>query len=261
MRKSGFTLIELLVVIGIIAMLIAIVMPSLLAAKSQVRAARCCSNQRQLSLAFTVYQDQTGVLPYGFNDDGIGTTMRRPSEGYAGTASADFQGWWWFNYLQNVVSMSQKPGSILWCPARMVADTKIKNIVLCENYGVNRSICKNAKGAFFSDNQPLRFTQVRNPARTFLLGDSGYSLISWLAAVKSATNVYENPMRVNSFFVPGLSFNQSRNELVSRSDAMAGRHPNRKINLLFMDGHSETRHAEFFALQHSTEYSTSIWAP
>lgn len=255
------TLIELLVVVAIVALLIAIVAPSLLAAKSQARAVKCCSNQRQLSLAFTVYQDQADVLPYGFNDIGLGTTMGTPPEGYAGKASSDFQGWWWFNYLQNVVTLSQKPGSILWCPGRSLADPKIKSNVLCENYGVNRSICKNGKGAYFSDEQPLRFTQIRNPARTFLLGDSGYSLVSWKTAVKSAAAVYENPSRVNSFYVPGLSVNQDRNELASKTDATHGRHPARKINLLFTDGHGETRNVEFLALKQNEDYPASAWAP
>jgi prepilin-type N-terminal cleavage/methylation domain-containing protein/prepilin-type processing-associated H-X9-DG protein len=54
-RKSGFTLIELLVVIAIIALLMAIIIPALRAAKELASGAVCVSNQRQLSLAWTSY--------------------------------------------------------------------------------------------------------------------------------------------------------------------------------------------------------------
>jgi prepilin-type N-terminal cleavage/methylation domain-containing protein/prepilin-type processing-associated H-X9-DG protein len=48
MRKHAFTLVELLVVIGIIAVLIAIVLPSLASAKRLAREAGCLANQRSI---------------------------------------------------------------------------------------------------------------------------------------------------------------------------------------------------------------------
>lgn len=48
---SGFTLIELLVVIGVIAVLLSVVVPSLARAKEQCREVICKSNLRQLALA------------------------------------------------------------------------------------------------------------------------------------------------------------------------------------------------------------------
>jgi prepilin-type N-terminal cleavage/methylation domain-containing protein len=55
MRKKGFTLIELLVVIAIIALLLAILMPSLKAAKSKAIQIYSMSNMRSLSVAWNVY--------------------------------------------------------------------------------------------------------------------------------------------------------------------------------------------------------------
>jgi prepilin-type N-terminal cleavage/methylation domain-containing protein/prepilin-type processing-associated H-X9-DG protein len=51
----GFTLIELLVVVAIIAMLMAILLPSISRAKEQGRRAVCASNQRQLVVAALQY--------------------------------------------------------------------------------------------------------------------------------------------------------------------------------------------------------------
>lgn len=54
-RLSAFTLIELLVVVAIIATLIAILLPSLSAAREQARVSVCLSNMRQIVMAGSTY--------------------------------------------------------------------------------------------------------------------------------------------------------------------------------------------------------------
>jgi prepilin-type N-terminal cleavage/methylation domain-containing protein/prepilin-type processing-associated H-X9-DG protein len=65
-RRAAFTLVELLVVIGIIALLIALLVPAVMSANASARRTVCLSNLRQVGIAIHAYaNDNEGRIPYG----------------------------------------------------------------------------------------------------------------------------------------------------------------------------------------------------
>jgi prepilin-type processing-associated H-X9-DG protein len=92
-RGAAFTLVELLVVIGIIALLIAILLPSLNRAREQANRAKCLANLRSLGQAMVLYaNDHKDRLPNGnplgsaYDYDAVNRVLVALAERYVGTA-------------------------------------------------------------------------------------------------------------------------------------------------------------------------------
>jgi len=75
-RSRSFTLIELLVVVAIIALLLAIILPSLSNARQSALRVACVTKLRDLSIASSYYaQDNEGYLPCGYYTSGYGVNL------------------------------------------------------------------------------------------------------------------------------------------------------------------------------------------
>jgi len=93
--QSGFTLIELLVVIAIIAILAAILLPALAAAKTRAKRIQCVSNLKQWATGFHLYAND--------NDDSMMASWTDP------------EGMWMFS-LQPFIPGSSYGGDMCYCP-------------------------------------------------------------------------------------------------------------------------------------------------
>jgi prepilin-type N-terminal cleavage/methylation domain-containing protein len=100
--RPAFTLVELLVVIGIIAVLVAILLPALNRAREQANLIDCQSRLRQMGQALGIYAtEHNGFLPYG--DIRYDPTSTTPWLANAPAPnSAEFSWYWDFTLSQEI---------------------------------------------------------------------------------------------------------------------------------------------------------------
>jgi prepilin-type N-terminal cleavage/methylation domain-containing protein len=107
-RANGFTLVELLVVIGIIAVLIGILLPTLTRAREAGTRVQCLSNLKQVQIAFFEYAIRfRDAAPLGY------------VEGYKQMNYMAFRGGKWVTVGVFYPAGLMKTGQIYYCPTRV----------------------------------------------------------------------------------------------------------------------------------------------
>ena len=177
-RAYGFTLVELLVVISIIALLVAITVPAISAARESARMTACKHNQHQLWVGLSSQADRTGKFcsgAFSWRNDGAVTEI----------------GW-----VADSVKQGILPGQLL-CPSspRHLSETYDDLMNLPDIATITAATClpeNSAKGSI-GTTLPSGETLV-NPCRK-ILDMPGMAVADRLALVQS--QVYEQGFNTN----------------------------------------------------------------
>lgn len=146
-RRSAFTLVELLVVIGIIALLIAILMPALNRARQAAIQTACLSNIRQTGMSLLMYvQDNNNYLPRGY--------YAPPDTAYEG------QTYFTWAYVLKVNGYFEAPYKMGECPAMPFVHAEESVNRTYEVFG------------FHADYSGKLITKLRTPVDRVLLADT-----------------------------------------------------------------------------------------
>lgn len=189
--RQAFTLVELLVVIGIIALLVSILLPTMNKARESAITVTCASNMRQIGMMFANYAADNKYLPplnsqtsynaNAINKDIMGMPhMLGPYAGHPEWATISWDGTFWrpFNISADKQSFRK---TVFVCPQYM----HIAGLVEPYKSGYGESTWVQTPGGFGSGNdrpwaKPRKLGTIKDPStRLHVLETWSYSGSVW----------------------------------------------------------------------------------
>jgi prepilin-type N-terminal cleavage/methylation domain-containing protein len=214
---GGFSLIEMVVVVSVVALLLALLLPSLSQARQRTRVAVCAAHQRQICIAMSLYATEfREYYPYmQINSEALKVYSDRLSEAGVVRAIAD-----------NRAAIQ----SIFLCPEYDMTRYRSQYSDYKTTYAVNLWVVGYFYGSSWTIN-PTRRVAVRRPERVPLIGDGVYQV----AGGSDADHVYLNfttPFEIGKYHVTPTRYDALLWLRYEHQDApQAG----------FVDGHVEQR--------------------
>jgi prepilin-type N-terminal cleavage/methylation domain-containing protein len=198
-NRDAFTLVELLVVIGIIAVLISVLLPSLSKARQAANLVDCQSRLRQMGQAMQIYVSTSkGLLPWGgvdhsepWTDDTLPNNSNRETF------------WWWFFTLSEIMDRNTLGNDGLvhnLSPVFSDRDTvdhpggqRFHNHYTCNPRVMYRADVADDAPAIFGTGpsiepqylQQRKITSIRRPSSVFVIWDAPQAA-NWTPAANSA---------------------------------------------------------------------------
>jgi len=275
-KSAAFTLVELLIVVSIIGLLIAILLPSLRAAREQAKATVCLANLRSLSHGWHTYADQNNDIsvpgrffkrpggtsnPANWYDVGNGLKYRPRWVATMGKQVGIFA----FNKPSTSNDRQDYDSKVYHCPAAALW-TDERNAA----YGYNHQFLGNARqtnGKFH--NWPVNRSRIRNFAGTVLGGDC----MGTAAGLPRVQRKPYNPKAADFERMGNHGWTLDPPRLTATSDrgdggptsprtAVDPRHLD-KANVIYCDGHGEraTPHALGYRIRASGQFADADTDP
>jgi len=255
--SKGFTLVELLVVIGIIALLISILLPSLNRARETANRVKCASNLRQIGQAIQLYSNENkGLYPRTFFDgtgalytNTIANVGSQASDPFTGTASGVGGTVGANNVTASLFLLlrTQEIGSeVFTCPSSNAEKDSFEG---GSNTALNRSNFSNLT-------RNLSYSYA-NPFPTTSAIGNGYKLNNSLTPDFTVMADINPGNTVNGASTSNAGTVRTNSSASGMKDGNSNNHGQDGENVLYGDGHVEFQNNPFVGIQRDNIYTVS----